>query len=285
MPAGDLITADRQMEVWRSDTDRLLIGDTTYYRFENINGLTTPAVRAERSPRPQGHGVIALGNDFYDSRSIEGEISVLGLAGAELSDRLNVLSKAFRVLRRGEANPTLTYRGKGTPARRLTGRPKGAEWPGDWRHVKGRGVPAGFRFEALDPRFYSTTEFSQTITIAAGSSSNSATIANAGDTESSPILEIQGPAVNPRISNGADANRQVKIDITLTALETLIVDVGAKTATLAGVDKYGSVRTDNQWFDIIPGNNLITFSRTGTTGAAVLTVKWRDAYSTIGPST
>ncbi|HVL51618.1 MAG TPA: hypothetical protein VM754_08995, partial [Actinomycetota bacterium] len=42
------------------------------------------------------------------------------------------------------------------------------------------------------------------------------------------------------------------------------------------------LRNDSQWFDLVPGLNRLTFTRQGTTGISTLTVRHRDAFSTVG---
>jgi hypothetical protein len=61
--------------------------------------------------------------------------------------------------------------------------------------------------------------------------------------------------------------------------QTLILDANDRSVTLAGVDMSGNVRTDNQWWNLMPGANLITFTRTNTpANTSTLTVKWWDSF-------
>ncbi|MGI8426223.1 MAG: phage distal tail protein [Actinomycetota bacterium] len=279
MALGDLLTQATQIEIWRSDTDRLLIGKGTSYTIEEIEGLGVPDLDDRDIPLMSDHGA-AAGLDLLNSRPIRANIHVKGTAGADILGKMQVLAKMFRPQRVTDSDAFLALFLPGLPKVRFGGRPRRASWNTDVWIAVGF-VRASWEFVALDPVAYALTQASQVISIGAGSTSNTGTVTMGGDFRSRPILEIQGPATNPRISNAADANRQVKIDIALLSSETLIVDVAAKTATVAGVDKYGSVRTDNQWFDLLPGANLLTFSRSTTTGVANLTVKSRDAWVAI----
>jgi hypothetical protein len=95
-----------------------------------------------------------------------------------------------------------------------------------------------------------------------------------------PILEIQGPVTNPRITNGGDSNRGIRLDLVISAGQTLILNANDRTATLGGVDQSDKIRTDNQWWVLNPGNNLITFTRSNTPASTgILTIKWWNSWT------
>lgn len=280
-PPGALIVQEQQLELWRSETDRLLLGKDTPYGIISMKGLNSPPVRAKDVPKSDRDGDTA-GIDTYAPREVWVELKVKGGAGTEQAQRLADLGRIVRRLRRGDPDVVFTWRGPGLPARRLTGRPRGDDWDYDWHTARGSNNPAGFRFVALDPIFYDAFEEEVVGHIAPGFPASIISVQNDGDMETEGIFEILGPAVNPRIMNTHDANRQLKIDITLSSADTLVIDQARRTITLDGDSVYGARRHDSQWFDLLPGTNDLMFSRTGTIGTAALTIRKRSAYSTVG---
>lgn len=282
MAAGDLCTGPGMIEVYRSDTDRIVMGKGTKYWWREMIGADAPAMRTNDLTKPLGHGSIA-GVDRFEPRQIGGVMLIEGSSQSDLSRKKNDLAKVMRPVRIGESDAILTWWHWGSMApQRLTGRPRRLEYNVGKAAILAHLNNVGWMFEAQDPRFYSSTEQSRTATIEAGQSTVSSTIINTGNMESEPILELTGPWTNPRITSTQDANRQIRIDITLSASQTLIVDIKNRTATLAGVNQAAAIRADNQWWELLPGSNLISASRTGTTGAAVFKVRWRNAWSTAG---
>lgn len=134
---------------------------------------------------------------------------------------------------------------------------------------------------APDPRILSFTEKTKDITIAAGLTSGQDSVVMEGNFEGGawPILEIAGPATNPRIFNST-VNRTIRIDHVISAGQVLIVDVKNRMVTKAGGDVFSSVRNDNQWWNLIPGRQTIAYSRLNApANTSTLTVRWRDSYA------
>lgn len=287
MPAGDLITRVDQMEIWRSDTNRVLMGGGTDFGFDNLEGADHPAIREQDSNNPSRHGA-HYGLDKFQDRQLKCELFVFG-TGESLVSNIARLSKVFTPVRDDEEDAVLTWWPKDLNRKRVTGRPRRTFWTYDRQIIHGRAIPFTWRFDAPDPRWYDHTESNQALTMAVGSSAASIDIIQTGDIETEPILEITGPATNPRISNLLDGNKQVKLgpsrageDLILSPTDTLIVDFKKKYVTLDGENYMGFVRPDNQWWELLPGTNRLTYNRSGSTGAAsFMTVKWRNAWSSI----
>ncbi len=149
-------------------------------------------------------------------------------------------------------------------------------------HVKERGrSPAAIEFVCPDPRKLAMVQSSQAIVIASGNTSQSGTVEMIGNFNggAKPILEILGPVTNPRITNANDENRGIRLDVVVGVGSTLILDVAKRTATMGGVDVSSTIRTDNQWWNLMRGNNLITFTRSNSpANTGTLTVKWWNSY-------
>ena len=151
----------------------------------------------------------------------------------------------------------------------------------DWDKSRGLST-AAVEFVCPDPRKYSYTQSSQQIVIPASGTNSSGTINMLGNFRggSKPILELAGPWTNPRIANGGDENRSLKLDMVINSGETLVIDFNRRTIGIGAVDHSDKVRTDNQWWVLSPGNNLITATRSNTpANTATLTVKWWDSYA------
>lgn len=276
MAAGDLVVQENQIELWRSDTDRLLLGPTTSYHILTFQGVDVPGIRSSDSASPFSHGSFG-GRELLSVRAIEASLLLQATTQAALRTLETDLGKAFRPLGESEADPIVTFRLPGDTRKRVTGRPRRAAWA--YRAGEGINITrAEIAVVCLDPRIYDHMEETTTITIASGSSSQSGTPNNGGNFPAPPILSIVGPALNPRIANAQDGNRSIKVDYNVLATDTLDIDVLKRTVKLNGTDRFDLVRTDNQWWEIQPGANTITFSRTGTTGSAVLTLKHRDTW-------
>lgn len=134
---------------------------------------------------------------------------------------------------------------------------------------------------APDPRKFSITDNADVLTIASGGTTTSQTVTMGGNFNGGarPILEIDGPVTNPRIQNAGDGNRTIKIDMVISSGQKLVINTATRAVTISGVDQSANVRSDNQWWVLNRGGNLITFSRSNTpANTGVLTVKWNDAY-------
>jgi hypothetical protein len=133
---------------------------------------------------------------------------------------------------------------------------------------------ASLRWTCSDPRRYSLTQ--QSIVVA---TDGTETLANNGDTATSPRFRILGPAVNPVLLNET-RDRILGFDITLgfdqlleidTQLGTVMVGDTSRMSTLSGE----SVPVED--FTFAPGTNVITYETDsgGTAGAEAI---WRSAY-------
>lgn len=194
------------------------------------------------------------------------------LTTEEIAERLQPLSLAVPLVFR---RPGVGTRFVNARVSRFTG------FRNDWD--KSRGLsPAAVEFLCPDPRKLALVQSNQAIVIPASGTNNSGTITMLGNFRGGarPILELAGPWTNPRIANAGDENRSLKLDMVINSGETLVIDFATRTITLAGVDHSDKVRTDNQWWVLNPGANLITATRSNTpANTATLTVKWWDSYA------
>lgn len=97
---------------------------------------------------------------------------------------------------------------------------------------------------------------------------------NTGNLEAEPVFIVQGPALNPIITN-VTTGKSFQILDTITLGETITIDSRSGTITP------GSVRISGAPFPLAPGSNTITWRSVDDAydAAALLTVQWRSTYA------
>ena len=87
-----------------------------------------------------------------------------------------------------------------------------------------------------------------------------------------PIWEVKGPATNPEIE---DVNSATTLQYTgtITATQTLVVDMLNKTAKLNGVNVLNNI--SGTWLYLKPGNNRISYT-TDNSDAPASVLKWQE---------
>lgn len=94
-------------------------------------------------------------------------------------------------------------------------------------------------------------------------------------------ITFQGPATNPTITN-TTVGRAIRLNAVLSASDIVTIDVANKKIYLNGVSNYGLRRADNQWFDLLPGNNTLVFSRNVSNGVnCPVSITWQDAWESM----
>jgi len=275
----------------------MAVGDLIYrdgqYEFQGIlfnNGPWSKPARYARSvlnlwgrgnksndhERDSDHGAF-LGDDYVSSKLIEVHLDIDCANAAQANVEILALSQAWQPM---TAEIPFVFQKAGLPGKKVIYvRPRDLDIPSDYE--VGRGfVKVSGRLFAADPRIYSLTQKVVAGQINAGSTNNGIVATNDGlfNGGSYPIVEIDGPTVNPRVAFSQDGNATLRLDGSLSAGSTLIIDTLYRTVTIAGADEYDWVRTDNQWPKLWPGVNNITYSRTGTTGNSPWRVKFQDAW-------
>lgn len=274
MAAGDLIVRDGQYEF-----QGILFNNGPWTKPERkvieVRGLWDYDFKTSDEDRQADDGSF-LGDDYLEPKLIELHLMIDCVSGASANQEIRNIKQAWQP--QTSETPFVLQKAGLTGKRLVWVRPRDVDIPSDYDVSTGL-VKVSARLFAADPRIYFLTEKTAIATIAAGASSAQVTATNDGFFQggSMPVIEIDGPTLNPRISNAADGGRTLRLDGSLAAGQTLVIDTFYKTVTIAGADSYGWVRTDNQWFRLKPGANLITYSRGNTTGSSQMRVKFRDA--------
>lgn len=87
-----------------------------------------------------------------------------------------------------------------------------------------------------------------------------------------PIWELTGPAVNPEIEV-VTTNTAITYTGTVTANQTLRVDMINKTATLNGISVINNI--SGEWISLAPGNNRVVYTATNN-DADYSTIYWQE---------
>lgn len=131
---------------------------------------------------------------------------------------------------------------------------------------------------AEDPRRYDQTVTTNTdLQLTGSGTTDSATVANAGDQPTAPTITIDGPATNPKVTNATDGGKFVEYAGVLGGGDTLVLDSAAQTAKVNGSDVI--ITPTSQFFSLLPGNNSITYARTAGSGTTTAQLDYRHAYS------
>ena len=288
MAAGDLITADYEME-FRG----LLMGGTTDYSITGIDGLLgLPDIVSADQGRLRRHGLRA-GDDFLQGRSVVVAMEVYASTEAGYTTAIQELKEA---LRPGVAEVPLVFRlpsvAGGSPFR-VDARVRRVSWPVTLGHFFRRDEIT-VEFYSTDPRLYanSLSTDSATLPTAGGGLSFDATpdfsfgatstggelsLTNSGAWQTPVVFRIDGPVQTPRIiHNGLD--KELELDLTVATGDYVLLDSESRTVLLNGTaSRYSSLDSSSEWFDLEPGLNQISF-RGATTAAGSIAATWRDAW-------
>lgn len=279
MAPGDLIDHPYQYEFrgW-------LFGSGTSFQTTSVDHMDLPAVVSSDTDLQGDHGTNP-GVATYGSKIMSWEMNALGVAGGDIEGKLAVVRKALQLPRRRYSRvlDPLVYMRPGEPKKYVDARCINRHIPSDYDTARGKSVIT-FQLQAFKPIWKSLSLDSRSVDLVAGVTSASTTIQNLGDFEDGyqPVITITGPWTNPRIQNIADDSRTLRLDIVLTAVDELVVDMSGPTIYLNGVRQPWTniVRTDNQWWVVIPGDNELVIERDPANTAATGTFKieWRHTW-------
>lgn len=105
-------------------------------------------------------------------------------------------------------------------------------------------------------------------------------ITNAGDAYIYPQIKIEGKVTNPIITNVTE-NKFVKINVTTSSTDELIIDLNERIVTLNGSSILSYRTLDSSWWGLSPGGNTINYVSSDDTDVNHVTVRWRNGYTGI----
>ena len=149
---------------------------------------------------------------------------------------------------------------------------------------------------AVDPRIYSQTETTSTVyiptsiggrgypktypksygTARVGGSVN---CINTGNFSTLPVVKMYGPLTSPIITNNSDGSKFVKVNMVVNAGDYLEIDFNDHTIMLNGsASRYLYLDSGSDWFELLSGNNSITFNDGGGDVSAYCQIIYRSAW-------
>lgn len=282
---GSLITTPYQYE-FRG----LVFGSGTNYITEKVSGIHgMPGSIDTDLPRNLDHGadpsVLLMGK-----RVMQFDMKILGSMGIDIEQKLEVARKTFQVPRKRHSRDldAFVFQRPGEPLKVLWGRCTKRDFPSDYDTA--HGLSAGsVELTFPDPLIYALQSTSIQSVAAATVLTTTVNPVNGGDyvDGAAPTIQIDGPATNPRIQSTTDEGRTLRVDISLSTVDSLRINAKTKKVEvrrgLAGAwqDAWVYVRSDNQWWALLPGINTVTYTRDSTNAAAssTMTVTWNDTFA------
>jgi hypothetical protein len=185
------------------------------------------------------------------------------------------------------------YKAPGVSERLLRVKPLGIRY--DVETLRNTGC-TNIQFQAFaeDPRIYNSdlinVNLSQGVAVVSGigfplgfpfgfgdvASPESSNVQNLGNRPTPATITIPGPVTNPRIYNDTTGD-QLSFNITLTATDTLVIDLYYKTVRLNGTANRRATLSSPGWFLLQVGDNFLRY-RADTSGNPPAVVSYRYAW-------
>jgi hypothetical protein len=268
----------------------LSFGPGTNVQLLQIDGFEDGAsVTASDTQRPRDHGEF-FSNDFAGGRIVTLKMLVLDSGAGDFFSTVDAVKAA--TVPQAVPLPLVITLPSGR-SRQLLCRPRRRTFPVDPNYSFRYGLST-VEFHANDPRWYDTTLQSVTLlppaagggltfpvtfplSFGGGSVGNSATVTNAGNFGTRPVVTITGPCSTPSLQNGSGAT--LSFNLTLAAGDQLVVDFGARTAVLNGTaNEYPTVVQPVTWFELPAGSSTIRFSVASSSAGCQAAWTFRNAY-------
>jgi hypothetical protein len=278
-------------------------GGNSVYQILSIDGLEDlPVIRNQDDNRGYQDGMWT-GRDFLSGRNLVFTMTIRGDTNYNMNYYLDLLQANLVPQQQGTG--LLQFQLPGSDLQRIDARVRRRAIQINPDYSSGLAT-ATYEFFCPDPRYYDNEEKSTDLTNAtsiAGRTYNrvytaTATnpanpndtgmgygggagapnlITNDGWTTTYPEITIQGPAINPKVTN-VTAGAFLLIDATIGTNDQLVLNTDYRTVTLNGVNRRALLNNSSTWFAAPPGTSYYTFTATGTDGNTACVVTWRNAY-------
>jgi hypothetical protein len=278
-------------------------GGNSVYQILSIDGLEDlPVIRNQDDNRGYQDGMWT-GRDFLSGRNLVFTMTIRGDTNYNMNYYLDLLQANLVPQQQGTG--LLQFQLPGSDLQRIDARVRRRAIQINTDYSSGLAT-ATYEFFCPDPRYYDNEEKSTDLTNAtsiAGRTYNrvytaTATnpanpndtgmgygggagapnlITNDGWTTTYPEITIQGPAINPKVTN-VTAGAFLLIDATIGTNDQLVLNTDYRTVTLNGVNRRALLNNSSTWFAAPPGTSYYTFTATGTDGNTACVVTWRNAY-------
>lgn len=278
-------------------------GGNSVYQIMSIDGLEDlPVIRNQDDNRGYQDGMWT-GRDFLSGRNLVFTITVRGDSNFGMFHYLDLLQANLVPQQQGTG--LLQFQLPGSDLQRIDARVRRRAIQINTDYSSGLAT-AVYEFFCPDPRYYDdqlkSTDLINATAIAGrtynrvytapqspnanpfetgmsygGGAGSPNLITNDGWTTTYPVITIQGPAINPKVTN-VTAGAFLLIDATLGSADELILNTDYRTVTLNGINRRALLNNSSTWFAAPPGTSYYTFTATGTDGNTACVVTWRNAY-------
>lgn len=278
-------------------------GGNSVYQILTLDGLEDlPVIRNQDDNRGYQDGMWT-GRDFLSGRTLVFTMTIRGDSNYSMNYYLDQLQANLVPQQQGTG--LLQFQMPGSDLQRIDARVRRRSIQVNPDYSSGLAT-ATYEFFCPDPRYYDdqlkTTDLTDSTAIAGrtynrvytatatnpsnpnetgmsygGGAGAPNLITNDGWTTTYPVITIQGPAINPKITN-VTAGAFLLIDATLGTNDELILNTDYRTVTLNGINRRALLNNSSTWFAAPPGTSYYTFTATGTDGNTACVVTWRNAY-------
>jgi hypothetical protein len=278
-------------------------GGNSVYQIMTIDGLEDlPTIRNQDDNRGYQDGMWT-GRDFLSGRNLVFTITVRGDTNYNMNYYLDLLQANLVPQQQGTG--LLQFQLPGSDLQRIDARVRRRAIQINTNYSSGMAT-ATYEFFCPDPRYYDdqekTTDLTNATAVAGrtynrvytATATNPANpdqtgmsygggagapnlITNDGWTTTYPEITIQGPAINPKVTD-VTAGAFLLIDATIGTNDQLVLNTDYRTVTLNGVNRRALLNNSSTWFAAPPGTSYYTFTATGTDGNTACVVSWRNAY-------
>lgn len=293
-----------ELEDGQHQLGSVLIGRGTSVRIATIEGLGQPSVRSQ-DVEPPGEDGLWIGADYYGGRTlrIDAGISQSGNQSGSLDTLAALQNDADTAGVRGAGGLTMNLRLKfpGRPTRVVRGRLRKLE-PDVTKSIHGW-IPLDIEFQGQDHLYYADEPDSTSMPLGsltaggltfplmfpfeiAGDPSavgRPGFLEVAGTANTWPVIRINGPCANPRITHVA-SGRVLQVQTTLSAGEWVEIDTRPGWRTVLRENGGGAALAPTSRIDqfvLAPGLNEIQWNATDPTLTSTLAVTWWPAYKAI----
>lgn len=259
-------------------------------QIDEVDGLESlPEIRNQDDNRGYNDGMFT-GRDFLGGRQVVITMKTFAGNGNSAQQNFRLLQNALLPQQQG-TTPLYFLLATTDGQKVINARVRARQTLIDPDYTYGY-IRSQYTFFAPDPRYYddpSTTSsliptvalgrtYDRTYNLVYGGGSAGTTVYNTGNTTTYPLVTITGPITNPTIANGT-TGEYITVNTTLTASDTMIIDLYEKTITINGSYARNLLAGNSQWFGCAPGNTTISFTGSGyTIGTTVATMTYSPAY-------
>ena len=269
-----------------------VFGAGTPFLVNEVTGLEDlPVIRNQDDNKGYNDGMFT-GRDFFSGRTLTFMLTILAGNGNTAQQNYNLFQAAINPQQTGTTALQFLLSPSDTQ-KTISARVRTRAVPVTPEYTYGK-ITAQVTMFCPDPRYYDITNTSLNLTPSApsgrtynrtynlsfggGSLTGSGFVINNGWAITNPTITIQGPCVNPVLTNNT-TNQSITINYTLGALDVVVIDLNLKTVTLNGTSARNILANNSQWFTAPPGATQLSFSATSfTLGSTSCIVTYANAY-------